>query len=95
MVQDGGMIYGVQCGEQSLEGNGRAERGWCGVADEVERDGGIEHVIDFRSLNGAFGVSVRDAVFKIMRREWSKKNSGILWSCGVKSCVARRRHVND
>ena len=65
MVQDGGMIYGVQGGEQSLEGNGRAERSWCGVGDEVERDWRIEHVIGFRSLNEALGLSVRDTGFRI------------------------------
>ena len=56
------MIYGVQGCEQDLEGNGRAEGSWWCVGEEVERDGGIGHVIGFCSLNGALGLSVRSTI---------------------------------
>ena len=97
-IHEGGVIDRVQGGEQGLEGNGRAEGSRCGVGEEVERDGGIGHVIGFGSLEGALGLSVRGTVSRIegiCKRNTSKNKSGILWCCGVKSCVARRRHVSD
>ena len=59
------MIDGVQGGEQGLEGDGRAEGSWCCVGEEVERDGGVGHVIDFGSLEGTLGLLVCGTAFKI------------------------------
>ena len=93
------MIYRVQCGEQNLKCNGRAEGSRCCIGEEVERDGGIGHVIGFCWLKGALGLLVRSTIPKnwefFCERKNSRDKSGILWCCGVESCVARTRRADD
>ena len=53
VVEDGGVVDGVEGGDERLVREGRGEGGRCGVGDEEEGGWGVGHVVGFGSLEGA------------------------------------------
>lgn len=45
MIEDGGVVDGIECSKQSLVSDGRGEGRCCCVADEYEGGRGVGHVI--------------------------------------------------
>lgn len=58
MVEDGGVVDGVEGREEGLVGGDGCEGARGGVADEDEGGGGVGYVVGFPFLEGALGVLV-------------------------------------
>ncbi len=58
VVEEGGVVDGVEGREEGLVGGGRGQGGGRGVEDEDEGEGGVGDVVGFGSLERAFGGGV-------------------------------------